>query len=90
MKRILISLLAAVTLFTGYAIPSEITVLSKKTVGVEHNVDFRLRVFRLCISGQEFVQTFAICPKKGSVTSQLEQVYEAVDGEPLPKKCTNR
>ena len=90
MKRILTSLIVAATLFSGFAIPSEITVLSKKTVGVEHDVDFRVRVFRLCVSGQEFVQTFAICPKKGSVTSQLEQIYEAVDGEAVPKKCTNR
>ena len=90
MKKLLISLLAALSLLSGYAVADQITVLSKKTVGVEHAIDFRVRIFRLCVSGQEFVQTHTICPLKGYSTSELEQIYEEKDGRLLPKKCQNR
>ena len=87
MKNILISFFVALTLFSGYAIADGISVLEKETVGIQHDIDFRLRVFRLCIGGQEFLQTFAVCPRKGSVTSNLEQVFEELNGNTVPKKC---
>lgn len=87
MKRILTILLVSVALFSGYAMADGISVIEKETVGIQHDVDFRLRVFRLCIGGQEFVQTFAVCPMKGSVNSNLKQVFEEVNGNTLPKKC---
>ena len=90
MKKMFVSLLAALSLVSGYAIADEISVLEKETVGIEHQFDFRLRIFRLCISGQEFVQTFAVCPLNRTSSTQLEQIFEEVDGKTVPKKCKHR
>ena len=92
MRGILISLFVALTLFSGVAVSDDISVIYKETVGIDHRYDFKVRIFRLCIDGLEFVQTFAVCPLKGSVSSHLRQVYEPIgnEGAEAPKTCKHK
>ena len=89
MKKSLIVLITLLMLFSGYALSDDISVHYKETVGIDDV--FKARIFVLCISGYEFVQSFAVWPGGGTVvSSEIEQIYEEVDGSAVPKKCMKR
>ena len=95
MKKILISLIIAISLVSGFTFAEDIRVISKQTIGIDYALDFKVRMFRICIDGIEFVQSFTVCPKYRKpylshfpINSHLIQVYEvSEDGRSIPKKC---
>jgi len=97
MKKILTSLFIAFSLISGIAYAEDIKVISKQTIGIDYALDFKVRMFRLCIDGLEFVQSFTVCPRVREtylrhfpINSHLIQVHEvSEDGISIPKRCSN-
>jgi len=96
MKKILISLFVALSLVSGFSYAENIRVISKQTIGIDRTFDFKVRMFRLCIDGLEFVQSFTVCPfvrqeylRHFPINTHLQQVYEvSEEGRSIPKQCS--
>jgi len=76
------------SLLAGSLSAADIEVIEKRTLGIDLEKDYKVRIFTLCINDYEFVHTFTSCPRRGSVDSHFLQIYEqGSDGSSIPKKC---
>lgn len=87
MKKHLFTIAFILGVASTTANASDVRVLSKQTIGVDSSYDYKVRIFRICVGGLEFVQSMTFSPAKGTVDSHFVQVYKDGMGKSVPKTC---